>query len=181
MSAQLMLDTNRSKFIELMKCSQMFNEKKIRNIDRSIYNWAIKQRNEPFVRMIKDRHPKESYRTIRIREINYAYSNKARDLKASLVRTDKFRNDVNTGTIDLKDICYLQPYEINPEVWESSFAKYNEKEALWLKKQEVVEGAYTCSKCKTNHTTYYALQIRSADEPMTIFVTCLTCGKRWKD
>ena len=28
--------------------------------------------------------------------------------------------------------------------------------------------------------TYYQLQTRSADEPMTTFVTCLTCNARWK-
>ena len=31
------------------------------------------------------------------------------------------------------------------------------------------------SKC-----TYYQLQTRSADEPMTTFVTCINCGNRWK-
>ena len=41
-------------------------------------------------------------------------------------------------------------------------------------------GEHTCSKCKGTKTSSYALQTRSADEPMTVFVTCLTCGKRWR-
>lgn len=41
-------------------------------------------------------------------------------------------------------------------------------------------GEFTCRRCKGTKTTHYALQTRSADEPMTIFVTCLTCGKRWR-
>jgi transcription elongation factor S-II len=28
--------------------------------------------------------------------------------------------------------------------------------------------------------TYYQLQTRSADEPMTTFVTCVNCDNRWK-
>jgi len=28
-------------------------------------------------------------------------------------------------------------------------------------------GAYTCGKCKSSKTSYFQLQIRSADEPMT--------------
>lgn len=41
-------------------------------------------------------------------------------------------------------------------------------------------GMFKCSKCKSERTTYYQLQTRSADEPMTTFVTCLNCYKRWK-
>eukprot|EP01116_Phalansterium_solitarium_P019214 TRINITY_DN5302_c0_g1_i1.p1 TRINITY_DN5302_c0_g1~~TRINITY_DN5302_c0_g1_i1.p1 ORF type:complete len:307 (-),score=38.31 TRINITY_DN5302_c0_g1_i1:189-1109(-) len=39
---------------------------------------------------------------------------------------------------------------------------------------------FTCSKCGSNQTTYYQMQTRSSDEPMTTFHTCMKCGKRWK-
>ena len=39
---------------------------------------------------------------------------------------------------------------------------------------------FTCRKCKSKKCSYYELQTRSADEPSTIFVTCLECGKNWK-
>ena len=29
--------------------------------------------------------------------------------------------------------------------------------------------------------TYYQLQTRSADEPMTTFITCLNCNNKWKE
>lgn len=38
---------------------------------------------------------------------------------------------------------------------------------------------YTCDKCFGKKTTYVALQLRSADEPYTTFVTCSSCGHRW--
>jgi DNA-directed RNA polymerase subunit M/transcription elongation factor TFIIS len=39
---------------------------------------------------------------------------------------------------------------------------------------------FTCRKCHKNQCTYYQMQTRSADEPMTTFVTCIPCGNRWK-
>jgi len=39
---------------------------------------------------------------------------------------------------------------------------------------------FTCNKCQQNKTTYFQMQTRSADEPMTTFVTCCNCGHHWK-
>jgi transcription elongation factor S-II len=46
--------------------------------------------------------------------------------------------------------------------------------------EEIPDGMFTCGVCKSKKTTYYQLQTRSADEPMTTFVTCTNCNKRWK-
>lgn len=42
------------------------------------------------------------------------------------------------------------------------------------------EGFETCRRCGGKNTTYHQVQMRSSDEPMTVFVRCLDCGKRWK-
>jgi len=65
-------------------------------------------------------------------------------------------------------------------------------------KEEDYSGLFKCGKCKGIKTTYYQMQTRSADEPMvssllvlfalrtnapalqTTYVTCKTCGNRWK-
>jgi DNA-directed RNA polymerase subunit M/transcription elongation factor TFIIS len=47
-------------------------------------------------------------------------------------------------------------------------------------KEEDYEGQFKCGKCKSTKTTYYQMQTRSADEPMTTYVTCKGCGNRWK-
>lgn len=44
----------------------------------------------------------------------------------------------------------------------------------------VPDGAFECRRCKSMKTTYYQLQTRSADEPMTTYVTCLKCNNKWK-
>ncbi len=42
------------------------------------------------------------------------------------------------------------------------------------------KGLFKCGKCGSQNTTYYQMQTRSADEPMTNFVTCLDCNKKWR-
>ena len=39
---------------------------------------------------------------------------------------------------------------------------------------------FRCGKCRKNRCSYYELQTRSADEPLTTFVRCLECGHSWK-
>ena len=39
---------------------------------------------------------------------------------------------------------------------------------------------FKCGRCNQRNVRYSQAQTRNADEPMTFFVTCLTCGNRWK-
>ena len=39
---------------------------------------------------------------------------------------------------------------------------------------------FQCGRCKQRKCKYYQMQTRSADEPMTTYVTCVNCGNRWK-
>jgi len=45
---------------------------------------------------------------------------------------------------------------------------------------KVVDGLYKCYKCNNKKISTYSAQLRSADEPMTHFFTCIQCGNRWK-
>ena len=46
--------------------------------------------------------------------------------------------------------------------------------------KQTITSDIKCFKCKKNECTYYQMQTRSADEPMTTFVTCQHCGARWR-
>lgn len=39
---------------------------------------------------------------------------------------------------------------------------------------------FKCGRCNLRKCKYYQMQTRSADEPMTTFVTCVNCGNRWR-
>ncbi|KAF5192049.1 Transcription elongation factor tfiis [Thalictrum thalictroides] len=46
--------------------------------------------------------------------------------------------------------------------------------------QKATTDQFKCGRCGQRKTTYYQLQTRSADEPMTTFVTCVNCNNHWK-
>jgi DNA-directed RNA polymerase subunit M/transcription elongation factor TFIIS len=50
---------------------------------------------------------------------------------------------------------------------------------IFRNRVDVVKGAIDCKKCGSEETISVEKQIRSADEPMTIKVTCLQCGFKW--
>lgn len=71
--------------------------------------------------------------------------------------------------------------DLNPKRWTSIIEALIEKEKAMYSKKSTASIFMYCSSCKVKtKCDYYQLQTRSADEPMTTFVTCLECDKRWK-
>ena len=79
----------------------------------------------------------------------------------------------------LKKLAIMTPRELRPDLYEKM------KEDAFVTNEQIVadlpDGAFTCGRCKSKKTTYYELQTRSADEPMTAFITCHKCGTHWKN
>ena len=71
--------------------------------------------------------------------------------------------------------------EMNPKIWKHLIeAKIKRDKNLGEIDISAATDEFKCYKCKKRLCTYYQLQTRSADEPMTTFITCLSCGNRWK-
>jgi len=83
-----------------------------------------------------------------------------------------------------KDIMKNPPDLIEPDGhYAIAMMKKRKKEAAMEQskvKDDDYEGQFKCGKCKSKKTDYYQMQTRSADEPMTTYVTCKACGNRWK-
>jgi DNA-directed RNA polymerase III subunit RPC11 len=41
--------------------------------------------------------------------------------------------------------------------------------------------AATCEKCGYHQAYFNEIQIRSADEPATLFFKCVKCGNQWRE
>ena len=69
--------------------------------------------------------------------------------------------------------------DLNPDKW--NLIKEERLKEIQMESQQQVSTTdmFECRRCHKNKTTYYQLQIRSQDEPMTNFITCVNCGCKW--
>ena len=86
----------------------------------------------------------------------------------------------HTKELTLEEIAKQNYYELCPENWQEMVDRQAKREKIQLEGDfSRATDKWMCNGCKKRKCTYYELQTRSADEPMTIFIHCLNCGKRW--
>jgi DNA-directed RNA polymerase subunit M/transcription elongation factor TFIIS len=83
----------------------------------------------------------------------------------------------------LNTLARMSDIDLYPENWERLRELQDIREQKWLEGNTSRKtDLFKCGRCGGRECTYYELQTRSADEPMTIFITCLNkdCGKKWR-
>ena len=71
------------------------------------------------------------------------------------------------------ELAFMKPVDLFPERWISAQEQIKCNETDFTPTKFVT--LYKCGKCGQNKTTVHELQTRSADEPMTLFITCFNC------
>ena len=77
--------------------------------------------------------------------------------------------------MDSKDLASKAMKSLNSKILEEAT-----KNAMGGGSTQESTDQFKCGKCGQRKCTYYQMQTRSADEPMTTFVTCTVCNNRWK-
>ena len=150
------------------------SDKICQNLEKCILNWAV--------RYTSNLYEQPSWENPRFKEI---YKRKFLSIQFNLkVPLNTLRDSILKGDIKVTDVVTMTPEELYPT---GPFAVTKKKLHMdWLHKyalnaqEDEYEGMFKCGKCKSNKTSYFQLQTRSADEPMTTFITCKNCGNRWR-
>ena len=88
---------------------------------------------------------------------------------------------LNDGFVEPKTYAEMNEVDMWPAKWKSTMETIIEMERNMYNNDTHASIFLFCSRCKKkSKCTYYQMQTRSADEPMTTFVTCLECDKQWK-
>ncbi|KAJ8552890.1 hypothetical protein K7X08_020283 [Anisodus acutangulus] len=94
-----------------------------------------------------------------------------------------FRRKVLIGQYSPRSIIELSPEDMASDERQKENKKIKEKSLFNSElggPPKASTDKFKCGRCGKNQTTYYQMQTRSADEPMTTYVTCVNCDNRWK-
>lgn len=147
----------------------------IAGLERAIYNGAIQQARTRHVARTWD-YPLfvHLYRM-------HAHHVACNFCPESYVKNTDLYEGYQRGELTFESIASMNTYELFPSRWRDMFdqRQVREKKQLEGNKDRATD-QFTCTRCWKKECTYYEMQTRSADEPMTIFITCLNCGKKWR-
>lgn len=160
----------------LKKFLTLTNDEKIsRRIEKGAYNYSIgKAENNKILKKWSN----SLFRQIYINKCRSLYANLKKD---SYIKNERLIDRLKDNEFKPQDLSFMTPQHIFPEKWKILLdEKYKRDKILYEAKPEAMTDQFKCGRCKKRQCSYFEMQTRSADEPMTVFVTCINCGKRWK-
>ncbi len=151
--------------------SKLFMDNKLAlNVEVGIFNYTIKEATSK--KIVKKW---ENPAFVRI------YMDRLKSVFTNLSTNPSLVHHLVSGEIAPHTFAYMTHQEFNPDHWRVLIEQKQKRDASkYDKRIGASTDMFTCKKCHKKNCTYYEMQTRSADEPATIFVTCLDCGKHWK-
>ena len=145
------------------------NRNIVENLEKGIYNYSLETATK---KKIVKKWENIYFTQIYLDRLKTIYIN---------LQHEPLMNILKNKEIKAHTLAYMTHQEIIPDRWKLLIELQEIKEAnKYTPKIEASTDNFTCWKCKSKECSYYQLQTRSADEPMTTFVTCINCGNRWK-
>ena len=146
-----------------------------KKVEKSIYNYIIRISKE---KNIQRRWSNTTFKNLYHSKVISIYSNLK---ESSYIQNKGFLKKLKDGSILADNIGTLSVYDIYPDNWKELLnAKSKRDKIKYELKPEAMTNLFKCHKCGSRETSYYEVQTRSADEPMTQFITCLNCYNHWK-
>ena len=145
------------------------------NLETGIYNWAILEaKNKNVIRKWSNANFVLIY-TDKLKSIYYNLDPKSHVQNKSLLKRLKNKE------FKSHELAFMSHQEMLPDMWRPLIDKKyaRDKSAVEVNLSAATD-LYHCFKCHKEVCTFYEMQTRGADEPMTTFINCLNCGNRWQ-
>jgi len=139
------------------------------NLEKGIFNYAIKEATQ---RKIVKKWENVHFTQLYVDKLRSIYMN---------LKNPEFVEQIKNKDVTPQMVAFMTHQEIKPSQWKVLIDRKIKRDASkYTDNIQASTDMYQCRKCKSKRCTYYEMQTRSADEPATIFITCLDCGKHWR-
>jgi DNA-directed RNA polymerase subunit M/transcription elongation factor TFIIS len=146
----------------------LHNEKNSSNLEKGIFNYSLKEAER---RKIVKKWDNKYFVQIYLDRLRSVMNN----LKGDILQ------QIADETVKPHIVAFMTHQEFCPDKWSKLIdAKIKRDKNKFESNISASTDMFTCRKCKGNQCTYYQMQCRSADEPMTTFCQCCLCGNRFK-
>mgnify|MGYP001315175592 FL=1 len=146
-----------------------------RKVEKGIYNYVIKVSKEKNIRRSWEN---TLFTNLYKSKILSVYSNLDTN---SYIQNNQLLKNIKDGSIEPEKVGSLSVYDVFPDNWKELLNIKSKRDKIKYElKPEAMTNLFKCRKCGSRETSYYEVQTRSADEPMTQFITCLSCSNRWR-
>jgi transcription elongation factor S-II len=167
------------------------NVSKRNNTRKNLYKYLegnLKEKNNDSKKALLDKVVEIEEKLYETLKGETPYVNRVLEIMHNLKdeNNNEFRNDIIEGKITPEELCTMEATEMlnknkQEEIEKQIKDKIDEVRTDWNEKHgQVTEGMYKCRICGGKKTIQHEQQTRSADEPMTLFITCVNCKYTWK-
>ena len=158
------------------KFNKLIRKKKFSlNLEKGIYNWTIMEAKK-----------KKIIRKWSNANFVLLYTDKVKSIYFNLNTKSSVNNPTLLKRLKKKEfqphqLAFMSHQQMFPSKWKPLIdAKIARDKNATEVNLAAATDQFHCFKCKKNICTYYQQQTRSADEPITTFISCLNCGSAWK-
>jgi len=138
-------------------------------LEKGVYNYSIKEANS---RKIIKKWENPYFAQLYVDRLRTVYMN---------LKNKELLTSVLSEEITPQSVAFMTHQEMDPDHWKVMIDKKMKRDAsLFKNEMRATTDMFICKKCHSRNCSHLELQTRSADEPATIFVTCLDCGKHWR-
>jgi DNA-directed RNA polymerase subunit M/transcription elongation factor TFIIS len=164
----------RAKVSDKIKVVASLDEKQASDMEIGIYNWCIQ---------IADKF--KITKNWKCQRFVLLYKDKVRSVLSNVDNSSYIKNSRLVDRLKEKEflpheVPFMEPERTFPERWKEIVDDKMKRDMAFDEKPEAMTNQFKCGKCKKRDCIYREKQVRSADEPMTLFITCLNCGNRWR-